>query len=387
MNATAVQPQGAHPLDGRLIVPTNWQQDLLERVLPYKPAYLYGSLPDEATVRSSAMLQVIDDAQAERHVAAVRRAGAGFTYVMNASCLGNREFTDRGREELIEQFHWIRDMGATAIVTPNPTVLRMIKDHVPGVEAHVSVVAYVNTPRAASFFSDMGADVIHLDPSVNRNGPLLEAIRRSAGCRLSVLVNHGCLAGCAMRQYHSNVMSHSHASIHGGSYVDYCYTRCSWQRNVDPVELLRANWIRPEDTRWFLDAGIDYLKLGGREKVGDGFETGTDAITFLAKSYHEQHVDNLWDLLISQLEVAPTFAGVADTSARRPHVYIDNAKLDGFFEYFRRGHCDLACGDCQYCPTWAKKTIRIDGDAGPYINRLYEDMETCRRGSYRTGVT
>jgi len=372
-------------MDGKLILPTNWDPAYLEKVLPYKPAYLYGSLPQEPTLRSYTLLQEVEGDDAAEHIENTRAAGSGFTYVINATCLGNDELTEKGRWQIMERFQWLADQGVTAIVTANPFLLEMVKTHFPQMEAHVSVLSFVDNPRKAMFFADMGADVIHLDPHVNRNFKTLEAIRKSVDCRISVLVNEGCLFSCALRHYHSNVMSHSYHSVQGKNYIDYCYHKCSYVRNMEPEELMRTAWIRPEDMHYYLDLGVDYFKVAGREKMGDGFASSTDALHFMAEAYYNQKVDNLWDLLIGQQEISPLFGGKADASARQSPFYIDSSALDGFLNYFRQGRCDLDCKHCRYCGIWADKAVRVQGDNSGYAKRLAEDMEFFRQGSYRTG--
>ena len=40
----------------KLMLPTNWDPELIAQIAPFKPDYIYGSLPSEATLRSSQML-------------------------------------------------------------------------------------------------------------------------------------------------------------------------------------------------------------------------------------------------------------------------------------------------------------------------------------------
>lgn len=374
-------------MDGRLILPTNWQPDYLDAVLDLRPAYLYGSLQHEPSGRSCTHLAEVSSEAVAGHMRRIRQKGAGFTYTMNATCMGNDELTDEGQVRLRERLTWIAQQGARAVVTTNPLVLEMLKNEFPQLEAHVSVLSFVDTPRKARFFAERGADVIHVDPQVNRDFRNLEAIRRAVDCRLSVMVNKGCLLGCSMRHYHLNLMSHSQHSVKGRSYVDYCYHWCSRLRTLDPDEIMRAAWIRPQDMHYYSELGIDYFKLGGREKAGpDGVSADTAALSYMAQCYHRQSVDNLWDLLVAQQEITPLFSPDWDANARQPKVWLDSQALDGFIEYFREGHCDQNCRNCDYCSIWARKALKVLGDGTGYANRLAGEMEIFRQGSYRSGV-
>ena len=371
-------------MQGKLILPTNWDPALLDRYAPMKPAYLYGALPQEKTLRTFTLLQEVDEAKAVAHIEAAREKGIGFTYVLNATCLGNEELSEDGRWQLLQRFQWLADNGVKAVVSANPFVLEIVKKEFPTLEAHVSVLAFVDDARKAKFFDDLGVDVIHLDPHVNRDLPKLESIRDAVKCRLSVLVNEGCIFSCPLRHYHSNVMSHSYQSVRQSSYIDFCYHKCSFAKQTDPAEYLRIPWIRPEDLHHFDDLGIDYFKVAGREKMGDGFASSTEALAHMAAAYHERKSENVWELLIGMQEITPVF-GRADTAARAPKVFIDGAKLDGFFDYFKKGKCKLDCHRCDYCSAWAAKAVRIEGDPEPYAERLAAELESFRKGSYISG--
>ncbi len=38
-------------------------------------------------------------------------------------------------------------------------------------------------------------------------------------------------------------------------------------------------------------------------------------------------------------------------------LYIDNKKLDGFMDFFHKGHCHRDCNECNYCNKFAEKAI------------------------------
>ena len=56
MNATAT-----NRLHDKLMLPTNWDPALLPRLRAFRPAYVYGSLPAETTLRNSANLPTVTE--------------------------------------------------------------------------------------------------------------------------------------------------------------------------------------------------------------------------------------------------------------------------------------------------------------------------------------
>ncbi len=374
-NRTAVD------LDDRLVIPTNWDPVLLDKVKRLKPAYMYGSLPTERGMRTQQQLPQVDEDAIAEFVQEARRYGIKFLYVMNATCHGNREMSEEGRWEFLQRCQWILDSGFAGITLANPYVMELTTRHFPDLEMHVSLLTGVDESRKAKFFADMGATLIHLDPIVARDFKRLKAIRREVDCKLSLVVNEGCVLHCPLRDYHTNVISHSRDSIEGQYHVDYCYYTCAGQKLSDKAELLRMPWIRPEDIGLYVDAGIDHFKIAGREKMGGGPSSHTEWIEQVSKAYHSCHSDNVADLLVG-LEGIQSLMG--ESSAPPPGLRIDSRALDGFMRYFTEGHCDMDCGDCTYCEAWSRKAVSIEGDPSDYLEHVGSNLDRIRDGSYWT---
>lgn len=369
-------------MDGKLILPTNWDPALLKRIAPFKPAYIYGSLTTEPTLRSSVVLPEVTEREIASHIQQAKERGTQFVYVMNATCLGNKEFSEEGRWELLQRLEWLREVGAAAVVTANPYIMELLKENFPDLEMQVSVLACVNDPRKARFFRDLGASVIHLDPQMNRDFRRLKAVRQAVDCRLSVVVNEGCLFSCPIREYHANMISHSLESIRDRYYVDYCYYKCSLKRGTDPAEYLRSPWIRPEDLEVYQAMGIDYFKIAGREKMGGGPSSHTQWVAKAAAAYYSRRCEDVAELLVGIQAVEALFG----QTAQAPRVQIDSSKLAGFLRFFQQDSCHWECSQCNYCAEWANHAVRVEGDPTPYVRQLESDLQRIRLGSYWTGT-
>ncbi|MDO8489460.1 MAG: hypothetical protein Q7S42_05060, partial [Candidatus Omnitrophota bacterium] len=191
-----------------------------------------------------------------------------------------------------------------------------------------------------------------------------------------------CIYNCPFWQYHATAASHAsrlHERLRGFT-IDYCILNCKLQRLLEPMEFIRAGWIRPEDISYYKDIGIDSIKLVDRTR-------DMDTILLIANAYTQGHYDgNLMDLF-PNLSSSKTFLN-KDRLGRlirsvkyffRPslvnifrlkklarldsvlHVYIDNRSLDGFLAQFLKENCrDKSCGTCSYCREVAEKSVKID---------------------------
>ncbi|MBI5309419.1 MAG: U32 family peptidase [Actinobacteria bacterium] len=368
-------------LDRRLVVPSNWDPDLLGAVATAKPAYMYGSLPAERGMRTMLQLPTVGEEEIAEYVTEAARQGIKFLYVMNSTCNANREMSEDGRWEFLQRCQWILDSGFAGVTLANPMLMEIVARDFPELELHVSLLTGVKDPRAARFYEEIGASLIHLDPEVARDFATLKMIRESVDLRLSLVVNEGCVLQCPLRGYHSNVISHSRESIEGQYHVDYCYYNCAGQKVSDPAELLRMPWIRPEDIHVYLAEGIDHFKIAGREKMGGGPSSHSEWIAKVTAAYHNERCDDVAELLVG-LEGIQSLTG--ELGPEPPDLHIDSRRLDGFIRYFEKGLCDLDCSRCDYCDAWARKAVSVDGDARSYLKQVESSLDRIRTGSYWT---
>ncbi|NUN49731.1 MAG: U32 family peptidase [Candidatus Brocadiae bacterium] len=399
----------------RLSLATNFDDALLERVAPYPVREVFGKLSSDAAGggRSSLQLSHIGRRRVKEHVAAARRLGIGFNYLLNASCLDNLEFTRSGQKALRKLLDWISSIGAESVTVASPFLLRIVKACYPALRVRVSVFAGVDHVRKARMWEDMGADCVMLDSLlVNREFELLRAIRRSVRCELQLMLNNSCLQSCAMSPYHMNTLAHASQSGHHtrGFFIDWCFLRCTAMKLKDPVHYIRSEWIRPEDLHHYEALGYDSFKVTERG-------VPTDVLVRRVEAYSRRTYEgNLLDLVqafgfrevrgdeggrgffrrlrhlfrpftvrLSRLWRVKRLAEERGLlgSAGDPPVVVDNRALDGFIERFLHTGCkDVDCDSCRYCHRWAEKAVRIDpawkARCEALSDEVLADMETGR---------
>jgi collagenase-like PrtC family protease len=394
----------------RFSVATNFDPALVEAMKGYPVVELFGKLREDAVGGGRAPYQLarVSRKRLEDHVRHARRAGIEFNYLLNASCLGNREMTRAGQREIEELAGWLREIGVASVTVSSPYLLTLIKTRYPGLKVRVSVFGGVDRVRKAQMWEELGADCIVLDSIlVNRELGALERIRKSVRCDLALLVNNNCLSGCALSPMHMNALSHAGQSWHGnrGFFIDWCFLRCTERKLRNPVNYLRSEWIRPEDLHVYEDLGYDLFKIAERD-------IPTPFMVNRVRAYAGRRYDgNLLDLiqpyafhgvkendryyrrgpgwilrfLLRPLLVNPArmmlLKRVADLRhmtrplAGEAPVHIDNRALDGFLDRFRESGCrDVDCGECRWCHEFVPKAVRIDEAHRAQVLETYEAL-------------
>ena len=369
----------------KFFVATNWDNDLISGINTESVEELYGKLASDFVGggRPSYRLPHITKRQAQTHIQQIHKRGMKFNYVLNASCLGNKELTIPGQRQLHRLLDWLVDIRVDSVTVTLPYLMQLIKRQYPQFKVYVSNFAGVNTIRKAKYWENAGADGITLDfTKTQRNFPLLEVIRKNVKCKLQVFANVHYTYGCPLISFHPNYSSHASQSTHPsrGFMIDYCLLNCLKRKIADPAEIIRAVWIRPEDVHYYEEIGIDRMKLVGRGWL-------TDALLRVVDAYTNQHYEgNLMDLIyphvgktiFTESKISRICRGLRYffrpfsanifklrkieglVSGGLPF-YIDNRALDGFLKYFLKEDCSLkSCEDCGYCKEVAERVVKVD---------------------------
>ncbi len=244
-------------------VASNFDDELPALLADLPVRELFGAC-DESPVghgRPRAVTPPVTWRRLARHVRACRDHGIAFNLLLNPLCLGGREGSRRLERQLRATFTRAVDMGVTGVTVAHPWVLELASEH--PLEARVSVFVGITTTEQARFWEERGATVLALDTHVLcRN---LRAIRRlSEECQAAVElpVNIGCLLRCPLARTHAARLSHS--SLPGAQPIDPCVAWCSAEKRRDPLNLVRADFIRPEDLYHYEALGVRRFKIVDR---------------------------------------------------------------------------------------------------------------------------
>ncbi|PLY00896.1 MAG: peptidase U32 [Desulfuromonas sp.] len=402
----------------RLSVATNFDPELIEQCRDYPVTELFGKLQSDAVGGGRAPYQLgkVSRRKLEAHVRHCNVAGIAFNYLLNASCLGNREITRKGQQEINRLLDWVSGIGVTSVTVATPFMLQLVKARHPHLKVRISVFGGVDRVRKAQMWEEMGADCIVLDSIlVNRELETLRQIRQSLSCDLELMANNNCLTGCAMSPMHMNALAHSGQAWHAnkGFFIDWCFLKCTEMKLRDPVNYIRSEWIRPEDLPVYEEMGYDLFKIAERD-------IPTEMMMARVKAYSERRYDgNLLDLiqpygfkgirqdhhyyrhglgwllrfilrpaLANPLRMLPLkrlaeLRGMTRPIEGEPPVTIDNRALDGFMERFKTDSCiGVDCEECRWCHEFAEKAVKIDERNREAALAAYDELfESLHGGS------
>ena len=336
------------------------------------------------------VLPQVDRNYVGRYIKACHERGLEFSYLLNAPCLGNLQYSKKGYGQLIELLEWIDQSGADAVTIGLPYLIDLVRKRFPRLKVKVSTTARVNTVRKALQYEDMGVEEIIIDEHINREFKTLEAIRKAVKCNLELIVNNICLWQCPYNYEHVN--HDGHASREGEE-DDYCYLQypgylCLYRKLTDPVELLKSPWIRPEDIPHYEAIGYEHFKITERFKK-------TSLLLEHVKAYENRRYDgNILDLFTLprkgaftpvHLEyfIKPEHVNIMKISELekvfdlevRELIQMDNRKLDGFIEFFKKNDCNqTTCSACRYCETVFEKVAVVNEEGVKKASRRVRDF-------------
>lgn len=383
----------------RYSIATNWDFDLLERLEGTSVQSLYGQMWNDPLGggRMALFIPKVGKKEVTSFIAEGRKRGLDFNYLINSSCLDNLEFTKKGYKKIVEHIEWISSTGANMVTVTLPFLLQMVKRDFPHLKVCVSSFARVQNIHLAHYWEDLGADKIILPELIGRDFRALRSIREAVDCELELIANHCCLFQCPLDLHHRNMVSHGSQQDHpcGGFAPDYCKLACQRLKLFRPAELIKSRWIRPEDVSDYEVMGIDCLKLIERFRE-------TESLVQIINAYERKsYKGNLVELLSLPQQrafLSPNMEVLQRTDLIEPEkmeeamevlkepfsgkVFIDNSKLNGFLDYFKKTDCvHTDCDRCGYCEQMASRAISIDGEwRKEMISRFEKAMDILITG-------
>lgn len=380
----------------RFSVACNFDPELFD-ALDGQPVYeVYGKLTRDffGGGRPSFYLPQVDRAGLEKTVRDAHARGLEFNYLLNSSSMNNVEFTTKGQRELRALLDWVSEAGVDSVTVSNLFFLRLIKKRYPELKVRVSAHRETDNARKARFWEDNGADCIVIsETTIHRELAVLQAMREAVKVDLSLIVNNWCRQDCAIASNHAVLLSNASREGAQNFPLDYCSVYCNAWRLEEPVNYVRANWIRPEDLEHYVALGYTNFKIVERN-------TPTALLALRVRAYAQRRYDgNLLDLVqnyayprsvmkkrdeaaFSLKRMAKYFLKPSEVNLLRftdivrwgqslsmlyPRegdnpVYVDNRALDGFMDRFREGFSceDKDCEACRYCHRVAEKAVSFD---------------------------
>lgn len=375
---------------------TNFDDELIRRVSDFGiVGTIYGKLREDVFGggRPNFALPDVSKRQLERHIALAHDKHISFNYLLNALCMDNREVIAATHRQMRDFVSYLVKIGADSVTVGSPFLLRLVKENSP-LKVCVSVYNDIDSLHRIKEWAAIGADELTLHYSYNRNFQKLEAVLRTFNMAFRLIANNVCLHECIYRTNHAASLAHSSQTRHesGGFFLDYYSLKCGTDKLANPVKLITADWIRPEDVHVYEElcdaTGTSNLSLKLTERTRT-----TDWLVNVVTSYaRKQHNGNLFDIInfignkgYRHIRTGAFVKGAITGKAKARQmlafneavfltpVYVDNGALSGFIDHFRTHDCtSRVCDDqgwpesqirvpgaCTYCRGWAQRALRF----------------------------
>ena len=372
----------------KLTIPVNWEDDYFEKIDFSQTEEIYGKLNVGLIGggRPSLTLPEVKKGKVKEFVDEAHKRGLKFNYLMNGTCFDNLEITKTGYRDIRKTLDWLADINVDGISVSLPMVMEIIKKNYPQFSISASVQVRIDGFEKARYWQELGADKINISyVDINKDFDEIRKIKEKTTCKIQTIANLMCMNKCPMVTLHANYNAHASQKNHVNDNFsfDYYLFSCAEKLLSRPVEILKSAFIRPEDIHYYEEAGVDNIKLVERSMT-------TDALARIVKAYTVRSYDgNMMDLIHglskyiiynkdkyylkglkyllqpSKINIFKAHKLVNQLSALRNEkefnksfdLYIDNKKLDGFMEFFHKGHCKRDCTECNYCDKFAEKAI------------------------------
>ncbi|MBI5417870.1 U32 family peptidase [Candidatus Poribacteria bacterium] len=348
----------------RLIVPTNWDDKLIDKLKGFPVDLLYAKLKRDIIGggRPASALPEITKKQAARHIQKAHETGLKFNYVLNSVCLGNQEFIKTYKDSILREIEWIAKNDVDYVTVAIPYLMELIKKNFPELKIVASVFLNIDSTQKALFYQNFGVQEIVIDQSQNRNLQFLKNLKKLLNIELQLVVNNICLLFCPFRFYHQNI--NSHASQYDRKRTknvsdQYVTLSCESIRINQPEEIIKSPWLRPEDLVHYEKIGIERFKISGRTKK-------TDWIVKVVQAYSERKSpDNLAEILSFPI----------DPNLPKVNINIINKNFKNFLTIFDKKDCrNNECKKCGYCCRIAKQTVIINQNEVNTVTKKYKKI-------------
>lgn len=386
----------------KLSVATNFDDELINKIKKYPVYEVYGKLQEDyiGGGRPSNTLKNIDTKRLEEHVKTVRKSNIKFNYLLNGACLENKEQNEEWQKNVKIFLDYLRDIGVNALTVTNPFLLQIIKKYYDCFTVRISTFACVDSYEKARYWEEMGADYICVDfVKINRDFKTLKyMVDNLKKSKIELLMTNSCLKNCPLIHTHTASLSHASNKMNNEKekYVDWCLYKCQEYELKHLEEYIKSPWIRPEDVVEYEKIGIEHFKITERDFP-------TEEIVKRVKAYSNRSYEgNLIDLIqghgwsnyneLKKLEIDDEvkddknevikkiceIRGLGCERKYPRHIYIENKKLIGFIDFFKKGNCTGNCLSCNYCKKISENVITRNNEISDYLIMLYDKFNKIK---------
>lgn len=204
----------------------------------------------------------------EQDLAVLASAGLGMNLLLNGNCYGRKALSRAFFQKVGDTVDFLVEfLNLSSVTTTSPVVAKFLKRNFPRLEIRASVNMEIGTATAMEYLSEL-FDGFYLKRELNRDWDRVREARRwcdSAGKKLYLLANSGCLNFCPARTFHDNLVAHEYEIAEMDNAFHFsglCHEFLARAENRDRF-LFVTNFIRPEDIPEY-EPFFDGIKLATR---------------------------------------------------------------------------------------------------------------------------
>ena len=366
--------------------------------------------------RNTATIPDLTDDQFAQYIKDCIANNVTFNYLINPLCMGQSEIDPEQGKNIRDTIHRMYDIGVRYFTINSPSLIKYVKKEFSDVQVTLGLYAYPVTIQQVEYWRNWGVDEITLDHSFNRNFELLRKLMlnyKDTDFAMRVIANNFCLKECPYRLTHGSFVGHADPEKLS---MDYSLINCTYRKVSNPKAMLTSEWIRPEDVHYYDELMEETGYKNFSLKLVDRIRS-TEFLENVIRAYCGESYDgNLLDIInwptgknvkmpagnmppvggppasmpsgmppvggppagLPPMRHAekmnPAYLAKYGRTMAFPKMYIDNKKLDGFFEHFvKNNNCaNSVCAGtmvedgkncsyaCNHCGVWAEKAISFN---------------------------
>ena len=304
----------------KIIIPCHWNKKLLSKIVAnnlqfadIKVKEIYGSLAKGIIRhgRDPNSVVSITKKDAINFKKYANSLGINFIYLLNAPFNFNKY---KEKDKIQNYLDWIvNKFKADALMVASYDLMKFIRIIYPDIPIYISTVAGIKNFEELKKYLDINPTRVVPHHDVNRNLKDLENLvlkTKKLNIEIELMVTESCLRRCPHRVAHYKYLGE-------GNTDKSFHTVCNLKRLKYPREILKSNFIRPEDLIIYEKMGIKSFKITGRSKPA------TWLLEVVNAYFKKEYKGNLLRLL-----------GTDPSLELEKWVYVDNKSLDNFLSGF-----------------------------------------------------
>jgi|APSaa5957512535_1039671.scaffolds.fasta_scaffold23984_3 collagenase-like PrtC family protease len=324
---------------------------------------VYGSDKAHAwlSARPDFRLPEVSKFELRTHVHRLLDKDIEFNYTINTSYPGSKESFAPRVGEFVDWIGTLANMGVKRLIVANPMFIDILSKKAPEIDIAIelSTIMHIDTPMQMQAFKqlDKRVDKVVSNLLYNRDFSKLATLAgyaKDLSLGYEVMVNEFCATGsynndvpvgthCIFRDSCYNCHAENETVEHAKLLNNYPMGDCMSSRAHDIADWLRSPFIRPEDTHFYENIGIQHFKVTGRTAK-------TPYILHIAEAYLSGKFDGNMLQLWKPLETI--YSDKDELSGHKHKHNIPNAQLEGFISPFVKGEINCnntTCEECFWC--------------------------------------